>query len=185
MTKGSGFVMSLVAAMALALVPHAVAQEGIDEAPLTHVAGTFNDYVWVEASQGFGPWHVTGEWSARVNPDSGKGEFIGSLLGVRSDLWVLQTAADPANPALRRPHTHHVSLPDADVIVLSNGVRLEGTAIITAQGSVAGYSGSAVRVDITGGNLIRYSNIKLTFLGAGGVDHFGPQPYEGVVVLGR
>jgi hypothetical protein len=185
MTKRSGFVMSLITAMALATGALTVAQEGVDEAPLTHVAGTFNDYVWVEGNQGFGPWHVTGDWSARVNTQSRKGEFIGSLLGVRSDLWVLQTAADPANPALRNPHTHHVSLPDATVTFISNGVRLEGTAIITVNGSVAGYSGSTVQVEITGGNLIRYSNIKLTFLGTGGVDHFGPQAYEGLVVLGR
>jgi hypothetical protein len=171
--------------VALTLGVHALAQEVGDEAPLTHVAGTFNDYVWVEATQGFGPWHVTGEWSARVNTHGGKGVFIGSLLGVRSDLWVWQTGANPANPALRSPHTHHVSLPDADVTVMSNGIRLEGTAILTVNGSVAGYSGEKVRVDITGGNGIRYSNIRLTFLEQGGIDHFGPQPYEGLVVLGR
>jgi hypothetical protein len=152
---------------------------------LTHLAGTFNDYVWVEATQGFGPWHVTGEWSVQVNTHSGKGWFVGSLLGVRSDLWVLQTGADPANPALRSPHTHHVSLPEAHVTVIPNGIRLEGAAVITANGSITGYSGSAVRVDITGGNAVHYSNIKLTFLGPGGIEHFGPQPYDGLVVLGR
>lgn len=177
--------ISLMAAVAVVMGVHAVAQDVGSQAPLTHVAGTFNDYVWVEANQGFGPWHVTGEWSAQVNIHSGKGQFIGSLLGVRSDLWVLQTAADPANPALRSPHTHHVSLPDADVSVISNGIRLEGTAIITGNGSVANYSGSVVRVDMTGGNAVRYSNIKLTFLGASAIEHFGPQPYEGLVVLGR
>jgi hypothetical protein len=185
-----------MAAMALLLGVHAVAQEAGDEAPSTHVAGTFNDYVWVEAATpGFGPWHVTGEWSARVNTYSGKGEFIASLLGVRSDLWVLQYSPDPPATANRSPHTHHVSLPDAKVEVVPNGtsgcttppkcIRLTGTAIITANGSVTGYSGSEVRVELTGGNLIRYSNVKLTFLGTGAVEHFGPQSYDGIVVLGR
>lgn len=184
MTNKRRFAISVLATMALAIGAHALAQDNASEAPPRHVSGTFNDYVWVEAAAGAGAWHVTGEWTARVNANSGKGAFTGSLLGVRSDLWVLETSADPANPALRTPHTHHVGLVDADVTVIPNGIRLEGTAVITANGSLAPYSDSMVRVDITGGNLIRYSNIKLTFLGAA-IDHFGPQPYDGLVVIGR
>ena len=172
--------VSLVVAIALMMGAHASAQEASE----THVSGTFNDYVWVEASPGGGAWHVTGAWTANANAASGKGEFIGSLLGVRSDLWVQLTSADPANPALRTPHTHHIGLLDADVSVIPNGIRLEGIAIITVNGSVATYSSSMVRVDITGGDLIRFSNIKLTFLERA-VDHFGPQPYDGLVVLER
>lgn len=146
------------------------------------VRGTFSDYVWVEAGSGAGAWHVTGEWIAQLNRASGKGEFIASLLGVRSDLWVLQTNADPANPASRTPHTHHVGLMNADVTIIPNGVRLTGLAIITTNGSAVPFSNSPAQVDITGGSLIGFSNIKLTFLGAA-VDHFGPQPYDGVVVF--
>ncbi|HET9196043.1 MAG TPA: hypothetical protein VFO21_24360 [Vicinamibacterales bacterium] len=174
--------LSVAAATAGAMSAHAMAQDAVQ--PPLRVSGTFNDYVWVEGGAGAGAWHVSGEWAAQVRGNSGKGDFTGSLLGVRSDLWVLQTFADPANPALRSPHTHHVGLADADVTILPNGVRLEGVATITANGALAPYSGSTVRVDITGGNTIRYSNIKMTFTGAG-VDHFGPQPYEGLVVLGR
>ena len=184
MINKANFAMSLVAAMAVAMGAHVLADENAGGAPLRHVSGTFNDYVWVEAGAGAGAWHVTGAWTARMDGKSGTGEFTGSLLGVRSDLWVLQTFADPANPALRAPHTHHVALRNADVSVIPNGIRLEGTAIITANGSVAPYSSSMVRVDITGGSLIRYSNIKLTFFGAA-VEHFGPQPYDGLVVLKR
>jgi hypothetical protein len=182
MTNKTSLVTSLIATMALAMGGFALAQGNGDHAQ--SVSGTFNDYVWVEAAAGNGAWHVTGEWAAQVKGNSGKGAFTGSLLGVRSDLWVLQTFADPANPALRTPHTHHVGIPDANVTVIPNGIRLEGIATITANGSVTPYSGSIVRVDITGGNLIQYSNIKMTFFGAA-TDHFGPQPYEGVVVLGR
>lgn len=178
------FVTSLVAAMAVALGAQSFAQPNADAVPVTNVSGTFNDYVWVEAVAGGGAWHVTGAWTARANQRSGKGEFVGSLHGVRSDLWVLQTFADPANPALRTPHTHHIGLIDATVTSIPNGIQLEGTATITGNGSVAPYSNSVVRVEITGGNLIRHSNIKMTFFGAA-VDHFGPQPYDGLVVLER
>ena len=174
--------LSVMAVSVVATGAHVLAQEPVP--PSLRVSGTFADYVWVEAAVGNGAWHVTGEWVAQVKGNSGKGDFTASLLGVRSDLWVLQNFVDPANPALRSPHTHHVGLADADVTILPNGIRLEGVATITANGSVAPYSGSTVRVDITGGNTIRYSNIKMTFTGQG-VDHFGPQPYEGVVVLGR
>ena len=184
MTNRPKFGIAFLTILTLAAGAHAVAQETAAAPRLARVSGTFDDYVWVAGGAGAGAWHVTGQWTARSKGDSGKGEFRASLLGVRSDLWVLQTGADPANPALRSPHTHHVALFDADVTIIPNGIRLEGTAVITANGSVAAYSSSTVRVEITGGSLLRYSNVKLTFLGHA-IDHFGPQPYEGVVTIGR
>ncbi|HET9266016.1 MAG TPA: hypothetical protein VFO14_23400 [Vicinamibacterales bacterium] len=180
MGKSPRFVVTALLAMAAAMG----ADAGGQERPQSRVSGTFNDYVWVEVGAGAGAWQVTGEWTAQVGVSSGKGEFVASLLGVRSDLWVLQTSADPANPALRTPHTHHVGLHDAEVSVIPNGVRLTGAAVITTNGAVALFSGSSVQVDITGGDAIRFSNIKLTFLGAA-TEHFGPQPYDGIVVFGR
>jgi hypothetical protein len=151
----------------------------------THIAGTFGDHVWVEGSgAGAGAWQVTGEWRVKLRGASGTGDFVGSILGVRSDLWVQQTNANPANPAARSPHTHHVGLFDARLTVLPNGVRLTGTAVITVNGAAAPYSGAPVQVDITGGGLVTFSNLALTFFGAA-VDHFGPQPYDGVVVVER
>jgi hypothetical protein len=178
MTNKPLLVASFLATVALAMGTPVFAQE----TPQTHVSGTFNDHVWVEGGAGAGAWHVTGSWTASVNQNSGKGQFTGSLQGVRSDLWVLQTSADPTDPTVRTPHTHHVGLSKATVTVIPNGIRLEGTAIVTANGSVAPYSGSTVRVDLTGGSLLRFSNIKLTFYGAA-IDHFGSQPYDGLVVL--
>ena len=154
------------------------------QAPQSLISGTIDDYAWVEVGSGAGAWHVTGQWTADLNRPNGKGEFIASLLGVRSDLWVQQTGADPANPALRSPHTHHVGLLNADVTALPNGVRLTGIAIITANGAAAPYSNSPVQVDITGGALLQFSNLKLTFLGPA-IEHFGPQAYEGIVVFKR
>ena len=172
--------VALITTMTVMIGPTLSAQNP----PQMRIVGTLNDLVWVEEGAGAGAWQVSGTWSARLLGNSGKVEFVAAILGVRSDLWVQQTFADPANPALRTPHTHHVGLLDADVTVIPNGIRLEGTAIITANGSLAPYSGSTVRVDITGGGLLRFSNIKLTFLGTA-VEHFGPQPYDGLVVLER
>jgi hypothetical protein len=174
----------IVLAAVLAMAAMAGAEAFGQEPPKAHVSGTFGDYVWVEMGSGAGPWHVTGTWTAQLPGDSGKGDFVASLLGVRSDLWALQTGADPANPALRMPHTHHIGVVDATVTDIPNGVRLTGIAVITSNGNVAGFSGSPIQVDITGGNQLRFSNIKLTFLG-GAVEHFGPQAYEGVVALDR
>jgi hypothetical protein len=140
----------------------ALAQEPVQP----RIAGTIGDYVWVETGAGAGAWQVTGEWYAQLTGNSGKAEFVASLLGVRSDLWVLQTGADPQNPALRSPHTHHVGLLNADVTVIPNGIRLTGPAIITTNGGTAAFSGSPIQVDITGGNVVRFSTVKLTFLGA-------------------
>jgi hypothetical protein len=147
------------------------------------LSGTIGDYVWVESDPIFGAWFVSGEWSLNVHGASGKADFTASLLGVRSDLWVLQTSSDPAT-ASRTPHTHHVGLVNAEVTSIPNGFKVSGTATITTNGSVAPYSDAPVEVEITGGNLLRFSNMKLTFLGAA-IDHFGSQPYDGVVVRRR
>lgn len=162
MSKNPTFLLTAFLMVAGAMAGEALGQ---DQQQL-RAAGTFNDYVWVEVGSGAGAWHVTGEWTAQVKGDSGKGEFIASLLGVRSDLWVLQTNANPANPALRSPHTHHVALFDALVSAIPDGVRLTGTAIITTNGAVAPFSGSPVQVDITGGGVVRFSKYQADIPGS-------------------
>ena len=149
----------------------------------SHLGGTIGDYVWVESGPGAGAWFVSGEWSMHVNGASGKADFTASLLGVRSDLWVLQNSMDPAT-ASRGPHTHHVGITNGEVTSIPNGFKVSGSAAITANGNVAPYSNALVEVEITGGNLVRFSNMKLTFFGMA-IGHFGSQPYDGVVALGR
>jgi hypothetical protein len=151
--------------------------------PQMRIAGTLNDLVWVEAGAGAGAWQVSGTWSARLLGNSGKVEFLAAILGVRSDLWVLQEGVDPAT-ALRSPHTHHVGLLDGTVTTIPGGIRLTGTAIITTNGNTAPFSNSPIVVEITGGNTVPYSNMKLMFLGAS-TEHFGSQPYDGVVTIER
>ena len=148
-----------------------------------HIGGTIGDHVWVEAGPGMGPWFVSGEWSTQVHGTSGKADFTASLLGVRSDLWVLQTASDPVTTT-RSPHTHHVRIVNGQVTSIPNGFKVSGTATITANGNATPYSSAPVEVEITGGHLLTFSNMKLTFLGDA-ISHFGSQPYDGVVVLGR
>jgi hypothetical protein len=82
------------------------------------------------------------------------------------------------------PHTHHIGLVDGTVTALPNGWRISGNAVITGNGNVAGFSPSPIVVEITGGNAVAASNIKLTFDGAA-VSHFGTQPLDGVVVVER
>jgi len=166
--------------LALALVGvQASAQNSVS----THLGGTIGDYVWVEAGPGLGAWFVSGEWSLQVHGSSGKADFTASLLGVRSDLWVIQNSSDPVTTT-RSPHTHHVAIVNGQTTSIPNGFKVSGTATITANGNVTPYSSAPVEVEITGGNLLQFSNMKLTFLGAA-IDHFGSQPYDGVVVLGR
>lgn len=179
----AGITKSRFAAAVLLAFTLVGAQASAQNSPRSHLGGTIGDYVWVEAGPGFGAWFVSGEWSLHVHGASGKADFTASLLGVRSDLWVLQNSIDPATTT-RTPHTHHVGLVNAEVTSIPNGFKVSGTATITANGSVAPYSNAPVEVEITGGNLVRFSNMKLTFLGIA-IDHFGSQPYDGVVVLGR
>ena len=119
-----------------------------------------------------GPWHVTGEWTLILKGDSGKGDFFGALGMVRSQ--------NPAPAA----HTHHVTIIDGDVTPLANGFQISGTAVITSNGNVAGFSGSPVDFQITGGNGLRYSNASVTFAGAA-ASHFGELPIHGVVTSRR
>ena len=177
-TTTSNFVVAVLLALALAGV-----QVSAQNSVAAHLGGTIGDYVWVEAGPGLGAWFVSGEWSLHVKGKSGKADFTASLLGVRSDLWVLQNSADPATTT-RSPHTHHVGIANGEVTSIPNGFKVSGTATITANGSATPYSSAPVEVEITGGNVLQFSNMKMTFRGVA-VDHFGSQPYHGVVVLGR
>jgi hypothetical protein len=167
--------LACIVAVALVAGTYAVAQEAVTN----RLAGTINDY-----SAASGGWHVTAEWSLQLKGATGNADFSAAMTMVRSDLWVLQTGADPTDPELRTPHTHHVGIVDGVVTPLANGFRITGAATITSNGSPAGFSGSQVQVDITGGTAIAYSNVKLTFAG-GAAGHFGTHPLDGVVVTAR
>ena len=178
MRKSQQTVGGLVAVVAVAMLfwsplqTVAVASEGPGK-----LTGVINDYV-----ESGGSWHVNGQWSAHIKGDSGRAEFFASLNMVRSDLWVT-TGGDPTN---RMPHTHHVGLVDGTVTPLPNGWRIEGHAVITGNGSVSSTSplSSTIFVEITGGNTVAASNIRITFT-APATGHFGTQPLDGVVTFER
>jgi len=134
------------------------------------VGGEIDDYTAL--ADPAGPWHLTGEWLVALQGDSGKGDVSAALSMVRSQ--------NPAPAA----HTHHVSIVDGEVTPLANGFRISGAAVITSNGNLAGFSGSPVDVQVTGGNTLPYSNVIVTFGGAA-VAHFGDQPIHGVVTSGR
>ena len=142
-------------------------------------SGTLNDYSPGSVTPP-GPWSVAGDWSVVVKGDSGKADFSASLTMVRSDLWV-SAHGNVEDPSGRTPHTHHLTLTDGSVSILANGFRVSGSANITASGNVPPFgSPIPVTIDITGGNTLAFSNIKVTF-GAPASGHFGTQPIEGVV----
>jgi hypothetical protein len=171
--------MTGVAALTALLVGSAPQRVGAQSQAPTKLTGVINDYL--ESSGG---WHVNGEWSVHAKGASGKADFFLSLTMLRSDLWVLLTGADPTNPALRGAHTHHVGLIDGTVTGTATGWRISGPAIITSNGAAAGFSGSPIDVEITGGNALPSANFKLTFSG-GATGHFGTQPLDGVVIVAR
>ena len=138
------------------------------------LSGFINDY----SAGGGGPWHVVAEWEMHVKGASDKADFSAAVAMVRSDLWVVTTMANPADTEARMPHTHHVSVSDADVTTLSNGMRVTGTATVTGSGNPAFVS--PVQIDIIGGTAVAFSNINVTFMGTAS-NHFGTNPLNGVV----
>ncbi len=126
-----------------------------------------------------GPWKIAGEWSVQLKGDSGKADFKATLNMLRSDYWLIQTGS-PDTPAAISYHTHHITVEDADVTTIANGIQLTGTATIIANGSVAPVSPSPITITIIGGNAVNLSNISITFAGKA-ASHFGSDPLTGVV----
>jgi hypothetical protein len=153
-------VASLVA-MTLAL-----SSQGLAHDSAHRLGGAIDDFTGTLDPAG--PWQVSGAWSLSVKGESGKGDFSAALNMARAE-----------NPA-RAAHTHHVTINDGEVTLLANGFRISGAAAMTSNGNVAGFSGSHIDIQVTGGNGLQFSNVTLTFGGAAAA-HFGDQPLHGVV----
>jgi len=165
--------------LVLAMTVGALAQSWENNNPV-HLRGTISDVSAANVAPP-GPWVIPGTWSLNLKGDSGKAEFSASLSMEESDYWVLANSKDPNDPQVRNPHTHHVELVNGVVTPLSNGFRVTGPATVTANGGPAPFGpNSTVQIDITGGALVPYSNIKVTF-GGDAVAHLGMQPLDGVV----
>lgn len=158
------------AAMALTLTGQALAQPAHTPAQ-TRVEGVLHDFTLPPpAPDTLGAWQIDGEWSLALNHASGKVEFLAALNMVRAD------------NATRQTHTHHVRMIDGQVTPIANGHRISGTAAFTSNGALAGFSGSPVSIELTGGNGLAFATVKVKFGGAAAV-HFGDQALGGVVRL--
>jgi hypothetical protein len=128
-----------------------------------------------------GPYEIRGPWSMKLKGDSGKADFFAALDMELSDGWVITENNSNFDPNARGAHTHHISLIDGVVTTISTGgLQITGTATITLNGSPAPVSPSPVTIEITGGTIVEFSNITLTF-GVPGSNHFGTEPLPGVV----
>jgi hypothetical protein len=148
-----------------------------------HFRGTINDFTPQNMPPSVGgPWQVAGHWSLKLNRD-GTADFSAALNMVRSDLGVtLSNNPDLNSASARTAHTHHITLTHGTVTFLTNDIRVTKPAVITANGNSPPPFGanSALQIDITGGNTVTFSNIKITFLGDA-ANHFGNNPINGVV----
>jgi hypothetical protein len=153
-----------------AMIAGALSSQALAQTPQTSVDGVIHDFT--AALDASGPWQIVGDWTMAVNTATGKVEFQAALNMVHSE-----------NPS-RQAHTHHVAMTDGQVTPIAGGYRISGTAAITSNGALAGFTGSPLDIEITGGTALNFSNLKMTF-GGSAVGHFGAQPLEGVVNFRR
>jgi hypothetical protein len=155
-------------------------------------SGLINDYT-PSTSPG-GPYEMRGEWSLDVH--GGTADFSADLNMETSDYGITgATQVDPANPATRTPHTHHISITNATVsfntsacpanspATTVSGLMVTGTAPTTANGGPAPFdpnNTSTLQVCIMGGPSTSYSNLTMVYSGPA-TGHFGTQPIHGVV----
>lgn len=157
--------------------------------------GLINDYS--PSTVAGGPYEIRGEWSVDVQR-AGTGNFSADLNMETSDYGISSpTAVDPANPATRGAHTHHISMTNATLSYDSSvcpvfsppatgpGVVLSGTVTTAGNGGPAPFEAkgpSTLQVCITGGTEVSFSNVTLVYTGPA-TGHFGSQAIHGVVTL--
>jgi hypothetical protein len=158
----------------------------------TRFSGLINDYTpevyqTTEMALG-GPWELRGCWSLELIGDSGKADFSAALNMTHDDYWVVETGTvNDDGPNGRNPHTHHIVMKNATVKPIANGFEVTG-AISLISGNGNGYpkplpfdcsvSKCTLVVDITGGSIVKYSNMTMTFVGPP-TSHFGSQAIHG------
>ena len=93
------------------------AQEPLPE----HLNGLINDYT--PSTVKGGPYEMRGTWSLSLHGRSGTADFVAAMNMETSDYGTLEPSptdptkplVDPANPATRGAHTHHITLTHATV----------------------------------------------------------------------
>ena len=156
-------------------------------------AGVINDYS--PSTVPGGPYEIRGDWAV-VLQRNGTASFSADLNMETSDYGITgATQVDPANPATRNPHTHHLSMTDATVSydtsscpannppTTFSAFAVTGTVTTTGNGGPASFEAkgpSTLQVCIMGGSQVVYSNVTLVYTGPA-TGHFGSQPIHGVV----
>ncbi|MEI9974884.1 MAG: hypothetical protein WDO73_24225 [Ignavibacteriota bacterium] len=156
-------------------------------------AGVLHDYS--PSTVAGGPYEMRGDWTLEVGR-TGTANFSADLAMETSDYGITgATQVDPANPATRGAHTHHISVVNATVTydmsvcpvnnppTTAAGLVVTGTATTTGNGSPAPFESkgaSTVQVCITGGSSVNFSNMTLVYTGPA-TSHFGPQAIHGVI----
>jgi hypothetical protein len=188
--------------LVLALGSSAVAQHQNAQ----HLHGVINDFTAAHDTKGnpSGPWELHGVWSLDSNWDGSTADFSAALSMENSDYWLLinpNPPADPNSPATRTPHTHHITMKDAQVTWVpssvaigcptasykpptTTGFMVTGYASVTANGGYPPFAPqgqtSPLTVCVTGGSQVGLSNVTLVF-GLPASSHFGSQAINGAV----
>jgi hypothetical protein len=159
-----------------------------------YLSGIINDYS--PSTVAGGPWEIRGEWSLDLQGGSGSASFSAALTMETSDYGISDsTQVNPAVPATRTPHSHHITVTNAAVSsdtsvcpannppTTGSGIVVTGPATIAANGGPAPFEAkgsSALQICLTGGSQVELSNITVVFTGAAAT-HFGPQAVHGTV----
>ena len=142
-----------------------------------HFAGQINDSTAVAG--GTGPWEVHGPWTLDINERTGKAEFSAA---VTMELTDFALSGSSIGASARMQHTHHLTVATGTVTSITGGFEVTGPVTITKDGGPApmALQGTTLVIDVTGGSLVEFSNVALTFQD-GAAGHFGTTALHGVV----
>ncbi len=169
-----------------------------------HFRGIISDFTAAHDAKGnpSGPWELHGVWRLDLSRNGSTADFSAALTMENSDYWLsISPNADPDSPATRSPHTHHITMRDAQVTSdpssvasgcptasykppTTTGFMVTGPASVTGNGGYPPFAPqgqtSLLTVCVTGGTQAGFSNITLVF-GMPASGHFGSQAINGVV----
>ena len=189
---------SAIRALSLLLLVSGACALAQDRWPV-HFSGLINDYS--PSTVKGGPWEMHGQWSLDFHEEWRKRALIADFSADMTMSDYGTTAGLPdATKGGQSPHTHHIKLTSADIILNMDGCpavspaaltgfQIKGpVSLITGNGTNAPFETdpptSTLQICITGGDAIPYSvtnsNISLVFSGPATM-HFGTQAIHGVV----
>jgi hypothetical protein len=172
-SKAFSWAVRIIGVLVLAASNGALAQ-----APKpVHFSGVINDYSPSNVKP-TGPWEIRGPWNLTLKGESGKADFSAALTMELSDYS--QNPSNVDSPGARGQHTHHITMEGGIVMQIpGGGFEVSGPVDVTKDGSPV-LAPSILKVDITGGMSVEFSNVTLTFMGPA-MAHFGSQAIHGVV----